>query len=106
MLSSQGYILSSDITTHTLSRYSFRGSYRGCQCLAHDVAVFEQHVYVGCACGIRVLGITQADMIFETSAGLHKINYKSERARPMRVPEGYKFIALKSDTGTGKTYLE
>ena len=48
MLSSRGYIVSSAITTHTLSRYSFRGSHSGCPCLAHDITVFEQHIIITC----------------------------------------------------------
>ena len=42
-------------------------------------------------------------MIFEISQG-HQLLYSCEKARPIRVPNGYKFIGLRSDTGTGKNY--
>jgi hypothetical protein len=41
-------------------------------------------------------------VIYDVKPNQQHLRYCRKRARPIRTPEGYKFIALKSDTGTGK----
>lgn len=87
----------------TMSRYVLQQPLgQNCFCSKHRITVHQNIIQQNCRCGVRVLGTSHGDMIYETTANSHHLRYSREKARPIRVPEGYKFIALRSDTGTGK----
>ena len=88
----------------SMSRYTLKESLgMSCSCGQHTITVNNDLLVQSCKCNVQVLGVTHNDMIFETSQG-HHLRYSREKARPIRVPDGFKFIGLKSDTGTGKNY--
>ena len=74
----------------------------GCECAQHRITVQRDLILQSCACCVQVLGLTPDDVIYETTSRCHHLRYSRAKARPIRAPEGYKFIALRSDTGTGK----
>jgi hypothetical protein len=73
-----------------------------CYCSQHAITVHQDIILQSCQCNAQVLGITCDDLVYETCVNRHHHRYSRVKARPIRVPLGYKFIGLKSDTGTGK----
>ena len=102
MLVTKGYSIDS-LQQISMSRYTLQGPLGAfCCCCRHNITVHEALVLQSCHCNVQVLGVVSDGLIYETSATQHNLRYSRSKARPMRVPEGCKFIGLKSDTGTGK----
>lgn len=91
------------VEQQTLSRYTL-ASKPPCLCDENTIVVNKGVLLAICRCTVKVIGeCSVPEYIYESSLNQHRHIYNQEKARPIRVPEGYKFIGLKSDTGTGKT---
>jgi len=53
---------------------------------------------------VRILGKPPQEHVYETKPNQLHFRYSSKRTQSILVPQGYKFIGVKSDTGTGKTH--
>ena len=89
----------------TMSRYTLQQPLgQDCQCQHHSIVAEENSFLQSCKCSVHVLGRTSKEMIYESRTNLSHLRYSRKMARPLRVPPGCKFVALKSDTGTGKNH--
>jgi hypothetical protein len=103
-LAKKGYDIKS-LEKKSMSRYTMQQSLgSSCSCGQHTITVNKGIMLQSCRCNVQVLGVPPDEMTYETSPNHHHLRYNREKARPIRVPEGYKFIGLRSDTGTGKNY--
>ena len=102
-LAKKGYD-SESLEKQSMSRYTLKKPLGlSCSCGQHVITINKHLILQSCSCNVQVLGVSADEMIFEISQG-HQLLYSCEKARPIRVPHGYKFIGMKSDTGTGKNY--
>jgi hypothetical protein len=106
MLEKKG-LESSTLKMETLTCYSLQLPLSlECHCVAHKIVVLKDWILQQCRCRLcQVLGKSpRLETIFELCPTRSKICYEREKARPLRVPKGYKFVGLRSDTGTGKNH--
>ena len=89
------------------TRYSFKEkTMNHCACEKHIVIFREdQSLSRVCNCSISSYKHTKNEYVYETDHPDRAfLTYQSDKNRPIRIPRGYKYIALKANTGTGKTY--
>jgi hypothetical protein len=109
MLCQKGYNPSSlsmtSFTRYTLNQPMSK-SLSKCRCKQQEIVVTKEDVLHNCKCVFQVLGPIppEREVIYETKSHQHHLRYSRKKARPIRIPAGYKFIALKSNTGTGKNH--
>ena len=104
MLEKAGYD-SESLTTKSQARYTLQKSLgHDCRCGKQEIVVSNCSVFQQCRCRVRFLGKPPAECIYETKPSQLHFRYNSDRTRPIVVPDGFKFIGVKSDTGTGKTH--
>ena len=102
-LAKKGYD-SESLEKQSMSRYTLKKPLGlSCSCGQHVITINKHLILQSCSCNVQVLGVSADEMIFEISQG-HQLLYSCEKARPIRVPNGYKFIGLRAYTGTGKNY--
>ena len=73
-----------------------------CVCKSQAISITDGDIFQRC-CSFRVLGtIPTEEVIYDVKPNQQHLRYRRQRARPIRTPESYKYIGLKSATGTGK----
>ena len=103
-LANTGYDYSS-LEKQTMTRYTLHQPLGStCSCRKHTITVTRDILLQSCRCNVQVLALSPHDIVYETSPKHYHVRYSREKARPIRVPSGFKFVALKSDTGTGKNF--